>query len=143
MKKNVITIFVLLLIVSKFLYPYLSYLSFWSSNIYLSEFDKTLTVLEENNSNTNKFLLDGVVDYQIEKQYLLLLRMVIITNDTSITYTGVGQYWAIEYSTGRKFGPFMQNEFNKFLNANKLGKNRLSIPESYWNYCTKQCGEGR
>lgn len=136
MKKIIFTTFLLLIIGLKFSHPYLS---FWKSNIYLSEFDKTFTVLEKTNNDIDRFLLDGVVDYQVENQYLLVLSMVILTHDTSVTYTGISQYWAIEYSTGRKFGPFSRDGFNKFLSKNQLGKNNLSIPDSYWNYCTKQC----
>ncbi|HFC8543944.1 hypothetical protein [Neisseria weaveri] len=121
----------LLIIVLKFLYPYLC---FWNSNIYLSEFNKTLTVLKKSNGKANQFILDGVVDYKVKNEYLLVLRMVIITNDTSITYTGKYQYWAIKYTTGRKIGPFLQDEFNKFLAQNRLGKNTLSIPDSYHRY---------
>lgn len=60
--------------------------------------------------------------------------MIIITDDTSIVYTGKYQYWVIEYTTGRKIGPFVKDEFNKFLVQHKLGENTLSVPDNYRGY---------
>ncbi|RPD83151.1 hypothetical protein EGK75_13395 [Neisseria weixii] len=135
-----ITVFIFAAIVLHLIYPYLS---FWNSDIYLVEFGHTMSLGQKmKKGNTNIGIVDGVVDYKIKGKYLLVLNMIIIVHDTSITYTGLHQYWVIKYNTGKVTGPLSDDEFDKILIENKLGKNDLSIPDGYWKYCTVLCGQG-
>ena len=99
---------------------------------YYNEGDRmTKYLLKKNHSGDNVMMFDGIVDYYTKGDYILMLDMKIIINDTRIEYTDQASFWAVHYKTGEKIGPMNEGEFNNFLRMHNLGNVNLKIPKYY------------
>ena len=104
------------------------------------DFNLTQNLIERSeDSKTDKILLDGVVDTQLKKHYLLILNMSISVNDTNVIYTGNYSYWILDYKKRKLLGPLTDKELEKFLYSNNLGDYTLKVPKEYILHCSLNC----
>lgn len=111
-----------------------------SNNFYFTDFNLTKNLIEKSkHSKTDRVLLDGVVDTQLKGDYLLILNMLIIVNDTNVVYTGDYDYWVLDYKRRKLLGPLNHKELDNFLYFNNLGDYNLKVPRKYILNCSLKC----
>ena len=122
-----------------FYFSFLSKLNY--GNFYLEDFGATQNLIKKskNSYESDKIILTGIIDKESRDNYLLILTVDIIIEDTHIIYTGRTRYWLVNFKNEKILGPFNRSDFNKLLDKTSLGGSNLEIPSYYVKYCTVDC----
>lgn len=102
-----------------------------------------LCVAMDKDNALERCILNGIVDYTVSGDYLLMLTMNMLRKDESLQhgandeywYGNKQTYWILNYKIGEFNGPMDEQAFYQFKRQRSLSAKYLKVPKCYWKRC--------